>query len=235
MASRELAVHFRAGAIKSRSLDELIGLCKGVTADLHVCQAEAQFLLNWLEANKAVAREFPANVLYPRLVEMLADGVLDADESKELLVMLQQMTGEQGQQGTVTMSTGIGFDSPLPELSFPGQAFCLTGEFAYGRRADVEGRTCALGGTIAKSVVKRGCIVVVGCMGSEAWIHSTHGRNIQAAVTAREEGHPVSVVPEEHWHIWAEKHETSLADALQQQAEDRTWARNAFRRLMQEG
>lgn len=229
MKSPELATRFRQSALRARSIDELLGICKGVIADEIVCQAEASFLLNWLEANQHVAKEFPANVLYPRLIEMLADGVLDAEESKELLDMLRLMTGEQGQQATVPMSTGIAYDSPQPPLDFEGLEFCLTGEFAYGRRNDVQSRIEALGGSCVKNVVKRGCVVVVGCMGSEAWLHSTHGRKIKEAVAARDSGSPVCVVSEEHWHKCAEKIEEKR---VHKEAEIRIKARSAIRDLL---
>jgi len=208
--SVELAVRFQAKAIETRSLDELVGLCKGIVADGQVNGPEAEYILNWLTANQCVADTFPANVLYPRLVEMLADGKLDDAEARELLVCLRQMTGETGQMGVVNQSTSLAFDSPLPDLSFQGQTFCFTGEFGFGRRDDVKARTAALGAKVSSNVTVRGCILVVGCLGSEAWLHSTHGRKIEAAVAAREQGKPVSVVPEEHWHTLATKREQEL-------------------------
>ena len=210
------AIHLRQGAVGARTLDELIGLCKGIIADGVVCQSEAVFILNWLEANKHIAHEFPANVLYPRLVEMLADNKLDVAESKELLDMLMKMTGERGFGGAVPMPCTIAFNDPLPIFAFDDTEFCLTGEFAYGRRKDVESRISTLGGKLLKSVVKRGCILVVGCMGSGAWLHSTHGTKMLDAVSFREQGHPVIIVPEEHWHKMAEKAESADNTVLEQ-------------------
>lgn len=230
--SVELAVRFQARAIKARSLDELVGLCKGVVVDGQINGPEAEFILNWLNANQSVANTFPANVLYPRLVEMLADGKLDDEEARELLGFLRQMTGETGQMGTVNQSTGIAFDAPLPELAFQGQTFCFTGEFGYGRRDDVKARTAALGARVASSVTVKGCILVVGCIGSEAWLHSTHGRKIEAAVAARERGKPVSVVPEEHWHDLATRREQKYESQQAQADKDPTSVRMRIRRLI---
>lgn len=230
--NEQLVLNFRKGSIQARSLDELIGLCRGIIADNSVNFAEANFLMNWLEANQAIAKEFPANVLYPRIIFMLGDGVLDAEESKELLVLLKAMTGEEGQQGTIGMSTGLAFDSPLPNISFNGQKFCLTGKFAYGERSDVEVRCLSLGATCVKSVSKRGCVLVVGCMGSEAWIHSTHGRKIQAAVEARDAGAPILIISEEHWHNCAERDELHLDREKTQGAWIRTEAQHAIRDIL---
>lgn len=234
MEREELAVLFRAEAIKARTMDELIGLCRGVVADGEVNQKEAEFVLNWLESNTSVAEEFPANVLYPRLMEMLVDGHLDEDESKELLDLLQQMTGEQGQCGSMPLSTCIAFDSPLPNLTFQGQAFCFTGKFSFGQKADVIERTEHLGGAIASSVVKRGCVLVVGCMGSQAWLHSTHGRKILKAVDDRDAGAPICIVPEKHWNHEAERLEQMLQNDEDHMAAVRTAARFAMRRILRE-
>lgn len=232
MEREELATRFRASAIKARTLDELIGLCRGVVADGEVNQKEAEFVLNWLECNTSVAEEFPASVLYPRLMGMLVDGRLDDGESKELLDMLQQMTGEQGQCGSTPLSTCIAFASPLPHLTFHGQTFCFTGKFGCGQRTDVIERTELLGGAIVSSVVKRGCVLVVGCMGSEAWLHSTHGRKILKAVDDREAGAPIAIVPEEHWHHEAERLEQQRQDQAEHMAAVRTATRFAMRRIL---
>ena len=234
MGREELAVLFRAEAIKARTMDELIGLCRGVVADGEVNQKEAEFVLNWLESNTSVAEEFPANVLYPRLMEMLVDGHLDEDESKELLDLLQQMTGEQGQCVSTPLSTCIAFDSPLPRLTFQGQAFCFTGKFGCGQRTDVIERTELLGGAIVSNVVKRGCVLVVGCMGSPAWLHSTHGRKILKAVDDRDAGAPIAIVPEEHWHHEAERLEQQFQNDAEHMASVRTATRFAMRRILRE-
>lgn len=230
--SVELAVRFQAKAIEARSLDELVGLCKGVVADGQINGPEAEFILNWLNANQSVANTFPANVLYPRLVEMLADGKLDDEETRELLGFLRQMTGETGQMGAVNQSTSIAFDAPLPDLAFLGQTFCFTGEFGYGRRDDVKARTAALGARVANSVTVKGCILVVGCIGSEAWLHSTHGRKIEAAVAARVQGKPVSVVPEEHWHTLATRRELELEQCLQDGANDQSTVKSKVQQML---
>lgn len=191
---------FRAKALQARSIDTLIGLCKGVIADGRVNQEEAEFLQNWLESNIHVAKQFPASVIYPRIVKYLADGELDEGESRELLELLKQCTGEQGQQGKAAMTTGVAFDNPQPVLDFQDAKFCLTGQFAYGSKNDVTRRIASLGGAVVTSVHKRGCYVVVGCMGTRSWLHETHGAKIIKAVEAKEQGCPVHIVSEEHWH-----------------------------------
>lgn len=202
--------YLRSDAMKARTVNELIGICKGIIADDIVCPKEATFLVNWLENNKNTANTFPANVIYPRLTGMLADGALAEGEAQELLDFLKSCTGEIGQEATINLSCGIAYDAPLPELTFKNQEFCLTGQFAYGERTHVSARIQTLGGKVLDNVVKRGCILVVGFMATKTWFHSTHGLKIKKAIEARDAGAPICIIPEEHWHKQAERLESSL-------------------------
>ncbi|MFW8696517.1 NAD-dependent DNA ligase, partial [Mesorhizobium japonicum] len=79
--------------IERRSVDALIGIAAGLAADGTINQQEAEFLRTWIETHLAHLDDPVVNILYRRLADMLSDGVLDADESAELLEMLHQFTG----------------------------------------------------------------------------------------------------------------------------------------------
>lgn len=70
--------------ISSRQIDELIGIARGLVADGQINQAEAEFLQKWLAANAAISDQPVIRVLYQRVSEVLADGVLDEHEAAEL-------------------------------------------------------------------------------------------------------------------------------------------------------
>lgn len=191
---------FNAKRIAERGVDEIIGLCKGVIADNKVNQQEAKFLLNWLQANSHVASQWPCSILAARIQEYLADGYLDQEESEDLLDLLGQITGCVDQEcATANMSTQLPFDQPLPEITFEGSVFCLTGRFAFGTRKDCEREIIALGGMTTQHPVQDMDFMIVGCIGSRDWIHSTHGRKIEKALDLKKKGFGVSIVPEEHW------------------------------------
>lgn len=182
-----------------RSIDELIGICKGVAADGTVIQAEAEFICQWLKANDHVRGTWPANIIRIRLAEYLEDGVLDADERAELFELMSQVTGQFCDTPTMNFATALPFDQPLPDIIFMGNPFCLTGGFAFGSRPDCERAIESLGGRIVGAPVKKGCTLIVGILGSRDWIHSTHGRKIEKAIDLRGDGCPVRIVPEDHW------------------------------------
>lgn len=189
---------FNAQRIADRDTDELIGLCRGLMADGIVTQDEVEFLQQWVARTGSVRSQYPGNLIHARLCEYLEDGVLDADEKRELFDFMAQLTGHIDTPLPVAASTSLPFDSPMPELTIDRTSFCLTGRFAYGTRQDCSNLISSLGGYL-KSTPTQSCIVVVGYLGSSDWIHSSHGRKIEKAVSFREQGHPVAIVPEDHW------------------------------------
>lgn len=189
---------FRAASNVDRSIDELIGICKGISADGVIIQPEAEFICQWLKVNDHV-QTWPANIIRARVAEYLEDGVLDSDERDELLELMRQVTGQFCDTPTLNFATTLPFDQPLPDIIFTDRPFCLTGGFAFGSRPDCERAIESLGGRIVGAPGKKGCTLIVGILASRDWVHSTHGRKIEKAIELRKEGCPVHIVPEDHW------------------------------------
>lgn len=184
-----------------RNIDELIGICKGIIADGTIVQSESEFLLEWMEKNQDAAHQWPANVLYERINQYLSDGVIDKEESEELMTLLKKITGgEKIAEEIQSMSSSLPLDIPAPNIIFKGSIFCLTGTFTVGSRDRVTKLIEEKGGKCVKSPTLDTNYLVIGLIGSRDWIHSTHGRKIEAAVNNKEDGKSkISIVSEEHW------------------------------------
>lgn len=183
-----------------RSLDELIGLAKGMVADGIINQHEAEFLQKWLQCNNEIADTWPANVLYNRTVEMLCDGVLDHDEQMELLELLTSFTGQiPVEKELENMSSTLPLDSPAPALSFNGRTFCFTGKLVSGTRKDCHQTTVLQGGQVSKTVTLKTDYLVIGVIGSRDWAHTSYGRKIERAMEIKNQGHQIAIVSEDHW------------------------------------
>lgn len=191
---------FRSDAVLDRQIDELIGIIKGVMADGMVHQGEVEFLLQWLQANNAVRDKWPAKAIYPRLLAALADGVVDLEEEREIMELLMATVGGNTapQEGLSSDSTSLPLTIPAPSITFPSSSFCFTGKFRSGTRAWCEGQVVSRGASIA-SVTKKLAFLVIGDIGSRDWIHSTHGRKIEAAIAHNESGGKIAIISEEHW------------------------------------
>ena len=185
---------------RSRALDELLGFVKGIIADGAVSGAEAVALRQLLEANPLLAAEWPANVLADRLERIFVDGVVEEEEREDLPLLLQRATGErEGSAEPMTRATRLPVDEPPPDLIFKDRLYVLTGKFVTGKRVFCEAAVERLGGWCDSRITRETDYLVIGTLASEAWVHTTHGRKIEAAVEMKVEGHPISIVAEEHW------------------------------------
>lgn len=191
--------HLNWRRLGDRQIDELIGMCKMAIGDGHVDLSEAKILMAWLEQNRESADRWPASVIHNRLVEILADGKIDREEEGELIDLLMQVTGQPIEKTMTQMSSTLPLCNPMPKIEFQDRSFCFTGKFFYGPRKKCEAVVEERGGSLTGSPSGKTNFLVIGMIGSSDWIHSTHGRKIEAAVELREAGKGISIISEEHW------------------------------------
>lgn len=195
---------FNQARMDRRSADALVGLAAGIASDGVVKESEAKFLHNWLEANLAHLEDPVVNLLYRRLNDMLADGVLDSDEASELLGMLHSFAGLTVEKPTPTEHTftapnDLPLNDPFPDLEWNGNVYLFTGVMAYGPRKVCQELVIERGGQVASGISKKVHYLVIGSVGNEQWRHSSYGLKIMKAVELREAGSPISIVSENHW------------------------------------
>ena len=195
---------FHSGRIDRRSADALVGLAAGLAADGVVSTSEAIFLRDWLETNLVHLDDPVINLLYTRLSFMLQDGILDIEESAELLSLLHGFSGlskdkPKASDHAYTAPSDLPLNNPEPDLVWSGRLFVFTGIMAYGPRKDcqrlVEGRGGMIGGGVSKKIH----YLVVGSVGNEQWRHSSYGTKIMKAVELRESGSPIAIIGEHQW------------------------------------
>ncbi|WP_273427211.1 BRCT domain-containing protein [Marinobacter sp.] len=195
----DIFIKFNRKNIQDRQIDTLIGLSKGVSADGNVNQAEAEFLMSWLIQNRQSTDNPIIINLLEKVSAMLEDGVLDREESAELLGILQKISGENSEIGELAKTSSLPINDPLPELEFNGSSFLFTGTCAFGTRKQCHEATESRGGIIAKGVNKSLNYLVLGTYVTDSWVHETFGRKIEKAIEYREKGLPVVILTEEHW------------------------------------
>lgn len=194
----DLFSKFNRKNIQDRQIDTLIGLSKGLTADGKVNQAEAEFLQAWLIQNSHSDNPIVVNLL-ERISVMLEDGILDEEESLELLSLLHQISGEETEIGEVSKTSTLPICSPPPKVEFINKTFLFTGTCAFGTRKLCNEAIESLGGDSAKSVTKKLNYLVLGTYVTDSWAHENFGRKIEKAMQYRDAGVPISIITEEHW------------------------------------
>lgn len=191
---------FNASRLAERSIDELLGLCKGIISDGVVSPEEASFLARWVDQQRATIHLWPVNVLASRIGRMLEDGRIDEEERKELFDLLGQIAaGGSPQEIATTLATTLPLTTPPPSILFPDRAFCFTGKFFFGTRATCQRAIVERGGILHQNPIQQTHFLVIGTLGSTDWLHSTHGRKIEHAVKLNETGSPIAIVSEKQW------------------------------------
>lgn len=184
--------------IQDRQVDTLIGLSKGLIADGQVVKAEAEFLQSWLIQNRGSSNPVILNLL-EKISVMLEDGILDEEESQELLSVLRKVSGEHSEIGELAKTSSLPVNNPMPEIEFSGKLFLFTGTFAYGNRKSCEQLIESLGGINSGGVTKKLNYLILGTYVTDSWAHENFGRKIESAMEYRSSGVPLSIVTEEHW------------------------------------
>ena len=199
---------FHEDRIDRRSADALVGLAAGIVSDGVVTLKEAIFLEEWIAKNLLHLEDPVVNILYRRLSNMLSDGVLDAEESRELLAMLQNFSGlslcqgkaaSKASENSFTAPNDLPFNMPIPEIVWQERLFVFTGVMAYGPRKDCQALIEERGGLIGGGINKKTHYLVVGSVGNDQWRHSSYGLKIMRAVELRESGSPVAIIGEHAW------------------------------------
>lgn len=184
--------------LQSRQVDELIGLARGLIADGTIVPSEVAFLEKWLVTNMSVSQQPLITTLYDRVTAILADGVVDQDECRDLFAALSAFTASDAELGEASKACSLPVCEPAPVLTFNDRAYCFTGTFRFGQRKHCEQAVSTRGG-IGGSLTKKTNYLVIGAYATESWKHSSFGNKILKAVEMRSSGLPISIVAEDHW------------------------------------
>lgn len=182
--------------LADRDIDELIGICKGILSGGFVVYEQANSLLRWFNHHPTAATIYPGKPLYHKLSVMLQGNTLGVDDELELLGFFMKLGGSASEQ----VSTALPLTLPPPRLFFKNRQISITGKFKLGNRDFMVDFIERLGAVVSrKGVTQETDYLLIGNIGSDHWIHSTHGRKIEYAVALIERGHKLAIISEDHF------------------------------------
>lgn len=83
---------FTGPARLDKALHTLEGLLRGVAADGEITTAELKSVRQWIEQHRPIVNRHPFNEIIHFLDDVLADGVVDAEEAKDVLWLCDQLS-----------------------------------------------------------------------------------------------------------------------------------------------
>lgn len=73
---------------------------------------------------------------------------------------------------------------------------CLTGDFDYGSKQEVQERLSEIGATVVSNVTRKTDILLIGEKGSDSWACGTYGTKAKKAIELRSKGYPIMILKE---------------------------------------
>lgn len=178
--------------------DELIGICRGILMDGSVVKEEAVGLLKWLEHHQSATTNWPGNAIHARVIDALRDNTLSDSEERDLIELLSKVTGNSHSGLFGSAPSELPWDKDARIEHF-GRRFVLTGDFVRGPRHQIEQLIKTAGGIVTAAVSAKTDFVIVGLRGSDAWKHSGYGTKIEKAMTLKQAGEAIRIIPENEW------------------------------------
>lgn len=191
---------FNAQNNRIKTMETLLGICRGLIADNQLTDQEIVFLDTWLRDNEPLLHDWPASVIRERVNAILADGIITTEEADDLKDTLAALVGDTSLTAGAVSETATRLPvNSVRTLPFEGRLFCLTGKFVYGTRQRCEQAVLDRGARVAAAITTNLDYLVIGTLASRDWAHTSYGRKIEKAVEYQQKGYPLLIVSEEDW------------------------------------
>jgi NAD-dependent DNA ligase len=186
--------------IKKKSMQSLLGICRGLIVDNHLSEKEFHFLRHWILEHDYILSDWPGILLQRKINAILEDGRITTEELEHFKGVLCDLVGESfqasGSSKAAPTSLPINTDA---EIQFSGKSFCFTGQFIYGTRKACHEAVEKFGGLAFDNVKKDLDYLVIGIVASDSWVNTSYGRKILKAVEQQDKGLKTLIVNEEMW------------------------------------
>lgn len=171
----------------TKSLQQLTEIVRYIISDDVLSDREIILLNQWLNENQNLAGNYPYDVLYSKITEILEDGMVTEAERDELMsILIEHSDPVQHRSEREDM-----------DFDFSGKKVCLTGEFDAGSRPEMESRFKQAGAIVVSAVSSKVDFVIVGGMGSTQWACGNYGSKVKKALELQNAGKPIKIIRED--------------------------------------
>lgn len=132
---------------KTKEMQKLQEIVKDIIVDEKVSDLEIRQLEKWLLDHDNLKGFYPYDKIFGVVEAVMLDEILDTDEQVKLLNLLDAFVNPR---------------TETAPISFAGKIVCLSGDFVYGNKKQVEELLCDRGAIIAKSVTSKTDILILG-------------------------------------------------------------------------
>jgi len=182
-------------------LQRLHGILGGIVSDGVINKKELESLEKWLGENEYLKGNWPFDELEVLIMEVLKDGVIDAEEHKLLKAFFSEFLDTKIHKSISYPLSEVekpimGICAVCPDVKIEGKAFCFTGKFKNVPRKELELVVSKYGGMFSKTLTKNVDYLVIGADGNQSWAYSCYGRKVEQAIQYRKEGKQIIIAHE---------------------------------------
>lgn len=168
----------------SLSINILRDILNGIVEDGKIDEREFNEIRCWVKENKRLKGAYPFDNISKKVDEILEDGVVQKEELDELVGFIDEWLDPVGHARHRRIE------------SLAGRHVVLTGDFEYGSLDKVEKYVIGKGAIIDNSTLKKTELVIVGALGSKAWVTNNYGNKIKKALENRAKGQLIEIITE---------------------------------------
>ena len=161
----------------------LNGIMEGIVVDGKISTEESENLRRWLYDNIYLSGHYPFDKVITILEDVLSDSIVTAEESAYITNTIESI-----------LNPVESFKAQVNSVE--GKHVCLSGNFAYGSKADVEKYIVQRGGTMDSSVKKTTDILLIGACECQAYSNGTYGTKVKKAIEYNQKGCSIQIVKE---------------------------------------
>jgi NAD-dependent DNA ligase len=183
--------------VREREQYELTGLLKGLLCDGPLSARKAEFLYGWINLHRHSSTEWPYSKIHDELHAASHDGFGSRDELARINTLINEtINGGKAVPQLADHTTSLPIDKEIVSVTISGKSFCFTGKLKWGTRNKAQKLVEEKGGYVSFDVTVNLDYLVLGDLGSRDWRYSTHGEKIKSALSLKERGKGIKIIPE---------------------------------------
>lgn len=161
----------------------LDGILKGIIVDEEISELECENLRQWLYDNIHLSNHFPFDKTMEMINKVLEDSIITQEESDYIFSIINSLLNP-----VEALKTEV--------YTVDNKHICLSGNFAYGQKSDVEKYIIEKGGIIDVSLKKSTNILMIGDCECQAYSNGTYGTKVKKAIEFNEKGANIQIIKE---------------------------------------
>lgn len=165
------------------STQVLDGILKGISADGEVSEKECKMLQQWLYDCSYLSNHYPFDKITKLLEDVLADSIVTKEESEFLQKTIDELLNPV--ETTKVKIYGV-----------EGKQVCLSGNFAFGKKAEVEAFIVEKGGTVTGTITRKTDMLIIGEYECQSYSNMHYGTKVKKAMEYNTNGCNIQIVKE---------------------------------------